>query len=474
MALILIKLQANIPVIIIDEPCSGKSSLVQQLYKFSSYGNLYKLKVFNFYPETKGEEIIKFINSIISEEEKLEQKKSEKSNFVLEKRIWILLKNINTCKSMGLIKELICNHSLQARKLTKSMTIIATCNPELPKEKDAMEKNNNKGTYKFYSLPNSLKDFVLNFCNINQENEQNYIKNIINMSIEKMNDNLNNEKIEEIKELTKLLIIQCHKLIKENYDKSYLSIKDIKRFIKFYTYFFNYLNFKKEKKLYDMNPEKKFDFQKFTEFEFHIYSINLSIYICYYLKIPHKDLRKRLTDELNKIFKYSDFLFFPQNEQNFLIDNMEISKEIKINDIKENIFSLFFGLNSKTPIFIVDQKNKDKLISLKLMYKSMKGSWSNNSFFKLFPKIILYSYNELTDICSKDLNEINSKINSCYDKLRNEDYSVFYFEGDEIKIPLYFLNNELEEKNIFFVGISNKLNKSLEINNVLYVINPEK
>lgn len=230
---------------------------------------------------------------------------------------------------------------------------------------------------------------------MNQETEQNYIENIINMSIEKMNDNLNNEKIEEIKELTKLLIIQCHKLIKENYDKSYLSLKDIKRFIKFYTYFFNYLNFKKEKKLYVMNPEKKFDFQKFTEFEFHIYSINLSIYICYYLKIQHKDLRKRLTDELNKIFKYSDFLFFPQNEQNFLIDNMEISKEIKINDIKENIFSLFFGLNAKTPIFIVDQKNKDKMISLKLIYKSMKGSWSNNSFFKLFPKIILYSYNEL-------------------------------------------------------------------------------
>ena len=58
--------------------------------------------------------------------------------------------------------------------------------------------------------------------------------------------------------------------------------------------------------------------------------------------------------------------------------------------------------------------------------------------------------------------------------MRNEDYSVFYFEGDEIKIPLHFLNNELEEKNIFFVGISNIINKSLEINNVLYVINPEK
>lgn len=164
MALILIKLQANIPVIIIGEPCSGKSSLVQKLYKFSSYGNLYKLKVFNFYPETKGEEIIKFITSIISEEEKLEQKynKSEKSNFVLEKRVWIFLKNINTCNSMGLIKELICNHSLQGRKLTKTMTIIATCIPELPKEKDAMEKNNNKETYKIYPLPNSLKDVVLN------------------------------------------------------------------------------------------------------------------------------------------------------------------------------------------------------------------------------------------------------------------------------------------------------------------------
>jgi hypothetical protein len=132
---------------------------------------------------------------------------------------------------------------LQGRKLNKTITIIATCNPELPKEKDVMEKKNSKGSCNFYPIPNSLKDFILNFCNINQEIEQNYIENIINISIEKMNDNLSNEKIEKIKELTILLIMQCHKFIKENYDKSYLSLKDIKRFIKFYTYFFNYLTY---------------------------------------------------------------------------------------------------------------------------------------------------------------------------------------------------------------------------------------
>ncbi len=75
----------------------------------------------------------------------------------------------------------------------------------------------------------------------------------------------------------------------------------------------------------------------------------MSIYICYYLKIPYKILRINLNNELNKLFKYNDFLSFPKNEQNFIINNMEIPKEIEINNnLLENIFSLFFAIEKSS------------------------------------------------------------------------------------------------------------------------------
>ena len=476
MTLILIKLEAKIPVIIMGKSGYGNSLLIQKLFDFVSYGNFNNLKVLDFYPGIKIEEIINFFNLIISEEENLEKKdntKFRKNRLYIQKNIWIFLKNINYCKSMGLIKELICEHSLLGKQLNKNITIISTYNSKFYKENDSLKTNEETGCYKYYPIPNSIKNFVLNFDEIDMKVENIYIDNIINSSIEKINNNLNNEKLEEIKKLTKNLIIKCHKFIKENYNKLYISLRDVARIIKFYEFFYNYLKMKKEKKINNMNKGKTFEYNKFTEFDFHIYSINLSIYICYYLKIPNKILRIKLNNELNKLFKYNDFLSFPKNEQNFIINNMEIPKEIEINNnLLENIFSLFFAINTKTSIFIVDNKNNDKLISLKLLYKSMKGLWSNNLLIKLYPKILLYSYQELIDIYSEQINKMYLKINNFYGKLTHKNYSVIYFDGNEIKMPFHLLKS-FEEKNIIFVGISNIYSEQIEINNVLYIRNPE-
>ena len=64
------------------------------------------------------------------------------------------------------------------------------------------------------------------------------------------------------------------------------------------------------------------------------------------------------------------------------------------------------------------------------------------------------------------------KINNFYGKLTHKNYSVIYFDGNEIKMPFHLLKS-FEEKNIIFVGISNLYSEQMEINNVLYISNPE-
>jgi len=40
----------------------------------------------------------------------------------------VFLDEINTCKSMGLISEIICKHSYQGKQLPSNIIFIATCN----------------------------------------------------------------------------------------------------------------------------------------------------------------------------------------------------------------------------------------------------------------------------------------------------------------------------------------------------------
>ena len=219
-----------------------------------------------------------------------------------------------------------------------------------------------------------------------------------------------------------------------------------------------------------------------TEFDFRIYSINLSIYICYYLKIPKEDLREKLISKLNTIFKYRDFLEIPKIEQKFIVDNMDIPKEIEINNnLLENIFSLFFAINTRTPLFIVEKTDKKKSISFELIYKSMKGSWSKNNLFKLYPKILLYTYNNLIDKEYPEIKEILSKANILFDKFNNEEKrkycSIIYYNEMEIKNSLNLLNYNFEfneeSNNITFVVISNIFNYKIEQSKFLYIINPQ-
>ena len=161
---------------------------------------------------------------------------------------------------------------------------------------------------------------------------------------------------------------------------------------------------------------------------------------------------------------------------------MDIPKEIEINNnLLENIFSLFFAINTRTPLFIVEKTDKKKSISLELIYKSMKGSWSKNNLFKLYPKILLYTYNNLIDKEYPEIKEILSKANILFDKFNNEEKrkycSIIYYNEMEIKNPLNLLNYNFEineeSNNITFVVISNIFNYKIEQSKFLYIINPQ-
>ena len=435
MALILLRIRSNIPVIMMGETGCGKTSLIRKLAEMKNDGNADKMKILNIHAGTTDQDIIDFIEKKVNNEAKeltlkeLERKKECKKKGLkfIEKKIWVFLDEINTCKSMGLISELMCKHKCQGNILYPNIVFIAACNPYRQREKkekenfglninqahqqkkllndkeidDIRRAQNSNLVYNVNPLPHSLLNFVFDFGYLTSEDEENYIKCMIKESIEKkFNENRGNYKDSDLKkllELTKDMIVISQNFIRKHNDVSSVSLREIRRFNILYEFFYDFIKImrKNEKKHINNIPlgYHFISFEGIKEFDIHLSAINLSLFVCYYMRITNKNLRMELYERLNdKISSYGDFftcrdfLELPLYEEKFIADNIQIEKGIAKNKaLLENIFSLFVAINNKIPIFIVGKPGCSKSLSVQLISKAMRGNLSNNYFFKQFP-----------------------------------------------------------------------------------------
>jgi len=532
MILILLRIRSNIPVIMMGETGCGKTALIKKLAELKNNGKSDSMKILNIHAGTTDKDIIDFIEKIIPLAKNLEDSEkitkelyTEKGFLYNEKKLWVFLDEINTCKSMGIISELMCKHSYQGNKIPKNIIFIGACNPyreaKLNKDKIGLDvkeahsqknklnekerkdieylslQNNNKLVYTVNPLPHSLLNFVFDFGNLKKEDEEKYIEKMIDPEIENINQQnekekkLNEEQLFKIKQLARDMIVESQNFIREHNDVSSVSLRDIRRFIALLNFFYKYLKNKKENlmELVKKQFEDKvytFKYEELTEFEYFIYSINLSIFICYYLRVSKKKLRKDLLDKLNKIFIYGNFLELPEIEERFIANNIQLKKGIAKNKaLLDNLFSLFCAINTKIPLFIVGKPGFSKSLSVQLIYNSMKGSSSKNELFKIFPKIILHCFQGSLCSTSEEVVEIFEKASKSLEKLKkegkSENISMIFF--DEMGLaehspnnPLKVIHSRLEyddkiedDSKIAFVGISNwsldasKMNRGIHI-----------
>ena len=233
MLLILLRIRANIPVIMMGETGCGKTSLIRMLSRLLNDGSDEKMKVLNIHAGTTDNDIIKFIEEKIlkeavkiQKEDKEEEKRRQQNNYIFKARkIWVFLDEINTCKSMGLISELMCKHSYQGKRLPSNIVFIAACNPYRCYEKgkrvtagldvnqahkqkknlnerdlERLRKNaNNNLVYTVNPLPYSLLNYVFDFGNLEKNDEYKYIESIIEKPIKNIGkDKLNEGQIKKI------------------------------------------------------------------------------------------------------------------------------------------------------------------------------------------------------------------------------------------------------------------------------------
>ena len=102
--------------------------------------------------------------------------------------------------------------------------------------------------YTVNPLPHSLLNYVLNFGALAEEDEKKYIERIIEDTLNERNKN-NKALQQEILNKARKAIFISQKYIKESHDVSAVSLRDIRRFVVLFKWFYNYLSLKQQQKV---------------------------------------------------------------------------------------------------------------------------------------------------------------------------------------------------------------------------------
>ena len=509
MLLLIYRIRANIPVIIMGETGCGKTALITKLNQILNNGNK-TVKIINIHPGITDEDICKYMKEI--EDEAQKDEKNE---------IWAFFDEINTCLSLSLLTEIFINRTYNGEKISENIRLIGACNPYRRRttstEKCGLSRDNeneNELVYLVQPLPQSLLYYVFSFGRINIDDEKKYIYSIIKKLFTEDEKNLH--------KLTGDAILECHKFLRETFDPSVVSLREISRFSKCVEFFQKYFNIKNEyeneineNKVENNNNENRKKLYK-------IKSIICSIYLCYYIRLIEEEKRSNFNyklreillsivndgqknekgkegelfdqinfEELKKDLKLEQITFFSdflRIEEDFLLDKIELDKGIgKNNLLRENTFLLFLAVITNIPLIIVGKPGTGKSLSAQLIYKAMRGIYSKNKFFQKFPKIIQTYFQGSESTQPEDVEklfEIAGKKLDYYKKnMKKEELPISMILFDELGLaeksesnPLKVLHSKLEytgkEEGVSFIGISNYSLDAAKVNRALYLSVP--
>ena len=476
MILVILRLRAKIPVILMGETGCGKTSLIRALSALKRAN----MKTLNIHAGTTDKHIYEFMRA----NKALKSSVNPITTTTTAKKddhTWIFLDEINTCNSMGLIAEMMCKRTIFGEPIADNVTFIAACNPyrEFTKQtfdiglvKDK-EKQKRYLVYTVNPLPHSLMNYVFDFGNLLQEDEYRYIESIIHSLMSKyLNSDEKGYKLFVERACKAITIAQNY--IREIYDRSSVSLREIRRFSIFFEWFLNYLMEKK-----NINKSQTIKMQSITHD-----ALNLAIYLCYYIRLPLKQFRLQFKECMCTLFPA--FERIPMREARELADKVIAEKGIAKNkSLLENLFTLFVCVNNKVPVFICGKPGCSKSLSMNLLFKAMRGESSDDAMFKKLPRLYINSYQGSLTSTSEGILKIFNKARELLQKQQKDDNFISMVYFDEMGLaeisannPLKVIHSQLEydenDDKVAFVGISNWTLDASKMNRGIFLSIPDQ
>ncbi|XP_046855114.1 E3 ubiquitin-protein ligase RNF213-like isoform X2 [Xenia sp. Carnegie-2017] len=484
MILIILRIRAKIPIIIMGETGCGKTSLVQ--YLASTCG--IPFSIYNFHAGRTDDEIRKFV-----------EKESDKAQSATSQR-WIFLDEINTCHHLGLINEIMCHHALLGRPISRKLVFIAACNPYKLRSLESsstaglegkkVDDEYSKLVYRVHPLPESMVDYVWDYGSLTPQDEKVYIGRMVN------------EFPEEYQHvLTELLALSQNFIRDVEKNPFCVSLRDVRRCIHLVKWFIDTLKKRKMlmKKILENGeeipkvPSRLKEAQKISERYDdlpEIKSFVLALGHCYLSRLQTDPFRreyiKRLTPSLASIdVDKKSFIDIIRMEQEDYLSRMELPEGTARNAaLRENVFVMLVSILNRIPVFVVGKPGCSKSLAIQLIRSNLRGKDSKDAFFKTLPHLYVVSYQGSESSTSEGIEEIFKKASN-YKKHNSSNNVLPVVLLDEVGLaenspnnPLKVLHSILEPgkgelPEVAVVGISNWALDAAKMNRAIHLSRPE-
>ncbi len=237
---------------------------------------------------------------------------------------------------------------------------------------------------------------MFDFGSLSKKDELNYIESMIRKNF--LDENIKIFVADKIIEIIKNLIFSSQDFIRDqNAEISSVSLRDVRRFMIFFRWF-------------RVSIAKRAEIQNSIYIIFYnnsnlqrllIHSSILSILLIYYLRIPNKDIKKKFIEMLCNIMKnfnpiYDDKKILTEillQEQKDILKRVDPPSGIAWNSaLLENVFAAFHAINNKVPVFICGKPGCSKSLAIQLIFSSMRGENSKDTYFKTLPRLFMNCY----------------------------------------------------------------------------------
>ncbi|UZO24840.1 uncharacterized protein OCT59_017134 [Rhizophagus irregularis] len=445
MALILLRVRANIPVLICGEAGCSKTSLITYLAMIVEV----QLCTLNIHAGIGEENIMIFMNDAL--------KKAEKGE------TWILLDEINTCNRLGLLADLISNKKFKNKPIHPNIRLFATCNPYRYRKRIQIEarhvENKINLVYQVKPLPDQILDYVLDFGIIKPNDEYKYIQIMVEKELKNY---LEHPVFSE-------LLFASQKFVRKVEESYSVSLRDIKRAITLAKFFYNSLENRPAYKKGHIYPPSG---NPTIRTRSYILALNL----CYHSRLYKQDLRKQYRCEMEQILRNHEintgenmFSKIIREEQDDYINRMQCPPNTAKNEaLLENVLATIVCILTKIPVFIIGESGSSKSLAIRLINSNLRGSDSEDEYFKSLPRVYLFPHQVSLSTTSDDIIKEFNKANE-YQEMNSKQFpviSIVLLENVELAEtspfdPLKMLHSLLEPNypaiwpTVSVVGISN-------------------
>ncbi|XP_046568818.1 uncharacterized protein LOC124277192 isoform X1 [Haliotis rubra] len=467
MVLIVLRVRAHIPVILMGDTGCGKTSLIHYLSKICDV----VFKVQNIHAGVEESDIVDFV---------LESNAFALSN--MNESVWVFLDEINTCNHLGLINDILCHHCCQGNILAPNLIAMAACNPYKLRTEESiftagldnkvLPDEQSKLVYRVNPLPESMIDYIWDYGSLSKTDEESYIRRMINNAVSRY----------PVSCLVELLTMSQEFIRKKEQTDSCVSLRDVNRCRNLIKWFQETLEMKSGLMNKPLPQSRKFE----------IKAVILALAHVYHSRLPDTLSRKAYRENLSRVFKKhgdseseTDIFKIIHEEQRDIIERMDMPDGIAKNTaLQENVFVIMISILNRIPVFIVGKPGCSKSLSLQLIKSNLRGLDSADPYFQTLPQLYCVAFQGSESSTSDGIIKVFEKAER-YRESTKEENVLPVVVLDEIGLaetskfnPLKVLHSRLEPghgevPNVAVVGISNWALDAAKMNRAIHLSRPD-